>query len=202
MSVSIKPETLLSTSLLGSVANEVEESKELILEEVEHRLRELALQLIRRLERNYVLQPPRDGWDAVSRAEEAMRELVREAEVASLRSLISQIDIDSYTREQVELFAEYVDEVYDAVYGSQRTRDIARLEPALRTLTAVRILYFTALRDPQALWVAQKAAAILAAWKVLLKQKRFDIINQLPQVAREVLARYIASISLQDREEG
>lgn len=199
MSISTTPETLLSTSLLGDAASEAEESEEFILEEVEHRLQELARRVILRLKDSYALAPPRNGWDAVRRAEEMIEELIQKEGAQSLENLLKYIDVERYIQEQVSLFAEYVDEMYEAVYSRTDNRGLSELEPALMTLTAVKLLYFVALKDQRALWVAQKAAAILAALRALMKQRRFDIVAQLPQVAQEVLTRYFANINPEDR---
>lgn len=195
MSSSAVPEALLGASLLDSVLGEPEEYEELIREEVEHRLRELARWLVERLEESYTSSTPCSGWEAVRRAEEIIEELAQGEEAQSIKHLLEYIDVESYVREQARLFATRVDELYEDVYRRYTSsHELAEIEPILMTLTAVKTLYLTSVEHVEHIHVSRKAVALLAALAVLARQRRLDIVKQLPRVAEEILAEHLAGL--------
>ena len=56
------------------------------------------------------------------------------------------------------------------------------------TLTAVKTLYLTSIEHAEQVHAPRRAAALLAALSVLMRQRRLDIAKQLPRVAEEMLA--------------
>ncbi|NPA04842.1 MAG: hypothetical protein GXO09_01930 [Crenarchaeota archaeon] len=188
-------EVIVGASLLGSVLEEPEEYEELIREEVKEGLRELARRLLEHLEEDYRASPPRSGWEAFRRAEEALRLLVQREAARRLSLLLKYIDIENYVREQAGLFAARVDELYEDVYRRYTGRqELYLIEPILMTLTAVKTLYLLSLRAPEPVHATRRAAALLAALTVLVKQRRLDIVRQLLEVAEEILAEQLAKL--------
>lgn len=192
MNSSTVPEALLGATLLGSVLGEPEEHEELIREEAEHWLRELVHQLVERLEESYTSSTPRSGWEAVRRAEEVIEEITQREEAQSIKHLLEYIDIESYVREQARLFAR-VNELYEGVYRRYTgSHELAEIGTILMTLTAVKALYLTSIEHAKSIHVSRKATALLAVLLMLTRQRRLDIVKQLPWVAEETLAVHLA----------
>jgi CBS-domain-containing membrane protein len=66
---SVALEALVGASLLDHVLGELGDYRDLIREEVERRLAEIARQLLARLRDSYRSASPHSGWEALERAE-------------------------------------------------------------------------------------------------------------------------------------